>query len=148
MIGGWRATGKGDNKPEFKRIVVLSLTKGSLGNGLGIGIADFTTKRFMDEYDPAATYMNLLTATEPDTTTREGPLPLALENDRAAIETAVYSALPDGKVPRVVRIRNTALLEEMWISENLLEEARRNPNLSAVDGLASGFGYNASNDLW
>jgi hypothetical protein len=148
VVGSWRATGKGANKPEFKRIVVLSLTKGSLGNGLGIGMADFTTKRFMEEYDTAATYMNLLTATEPGTTTREGPLPLALESDREAIEIAVYSALTNGNTARIVRIRNTALLEEMWVSENLLEEVSRNPNLSVVDRAAIPFNYNISNNLW
>jgi hypothetical protein len=147
VIGSWRAIGKGENKPDFKRIVALSLTRGSRGNGLGIGLADFTTKRFMEEFDPAATYINLLTATEPGTTTREGPLPLALEDDREAIEVAVYSALADG-TPRVARIRNTALLEEMWISESLLEETRRNPNLSIIDGAARPLEFKISNNLW
>jgi len=30
---------------------------------LGIGLADFTTQRFLKQYDPTATYVNLLTAT-------------------------------------------------------------------------------------
>ena len=85
----------------------------------------------MDEYDPVATYMNLLTATEPESTAREGPLPLALPTDREAIETAMYSAAPNGSRPlRVCHIRNTAMLEDLWISEVLLPEARQNHNLS------------------
>ncbi len=64
VIGTWRMKG-GEHKPDFRRIAVLSLTEGSLGNGLGIGLADFTTERFMDAYDPGATYINLLTAAEP-----------------------------------------------------------------------------------
>jgi hypothetical protein len=131
VIGSWRATGKGEHKPKIKRIVVLSLTEASLGNGLGIGLADFTTRRFMEAYDPVATYMNLLTATEPESTAREGPLPLALPTDREAIETAIYSAAPDGGAPlRVCHIRNTAMLEDLWISEALLPEVRRNANLA------------------
>src|SRR5205823_2519391 len=58
VIGRWRATGKGPQSPDFRRIAVLSLTPGSLGNGLGIGLADFTTQRFMEAYDPAVTYVN------------------------------------------------------------------------------------------
>src|SRR4051812_8070009 len=76
VVGKWRVEG-GPRKPDFLRIVVLSLTKASLGNGLGIGLADFTTKRFLNEYDAASTYVNLLTSTEPGAmNTKEGPLPL------------------------------------------------------------------------
>ena len=64
------------------RIVALSLTKPSLGNALGIGLADFTTRRVMEEYDPGTTYVNL-------------------------------------------RIKNTAELAEMWISEALPGEAQK-----------------------
>ena len=45
VIGSWRMNG-GSRDPDFRRIVVLSLTRGSLGNGLGIGLAVFTTERF------------------------------------------------------------------------------------------------------
>jgi hypothetical protein len=147
VIGTWRATGTGEHKPDIKRIAALSLTEGSLGNGLGIGLADFTTKRFMDRYDPAATYINLLTATEPGNTTREGPVPLALDSDRECIEVAMYSALANDGGARVGRIRNTAMLEEMWISEALVEEARRNLNLSMESDPAA-LAYNESDNLW
>ena len=79
--------------PNYRRIVVLSLTHASLGNGLGIGMADFTTRRFADSYDPAVSYVNLLTASEPGGNTREGPMPLALDSDREAIEVALFSSL-------------------------------------------------------
>jgi len=146
VIGSWRATGKGDRKPDFHRIAALSLTPGSLGNGLGIGLADFTTQRFLKQYDPTATYVNLLTATEPGGTTREGVLPLALDSDREAIEVALYSALA-GPAPRVCRIRNTALLEEMWVSESLLPEAANNHLLQAESGAAP-IQYNGAGNLW
>jgi hypothetical protein len=146
VIGHWRATGKGEQNPRIGRIVVLSLTEPSLGNGLGIGLADFTTRRFIDAYDPAATYINLLTATEPGSTTREGPLPLALRSDQEAIEVAVYSSLARGEA-RVCRIRSTALLQELWVSEALLPEARRHSGLS-VESIAEPVRYNPSGNLW
>jgi len=129
VVGRWRATGKGEPVPDFRRIVALSLTPSSLGNGLGIGLADFTTQRFLDAYDPGVSYMNLLTATEPGSTTREGPLPLALPTDREAIEVGLYAALP-GPNPRLCRIRSTAELAQFWVSEALLEEVRQNPRLT------------------
>jgi hypothetical protein len=131
VIGKWRIEG-GNHEPDFRRIVALSLTAPSLGNGLGIGLADFTTERFMEDYDPEVTYVNLLTATEPDSmNTREGTLPLVLPSDREAIGVALYSSLASPQ-PRVCRIKNTALLDEFWVSESLLEEVGQNPNLSVV----------------
>src|SRR5581483_10387195 len=130
VIGRWRVSG-GPRIPEFRRIVVLSLTAPSLGNGIGIGLADFTTRRFAGAYDAAVSYVNILTATEPGSNTREGCLPLALPSDREAIEVALYSALA-GDAPRLCRIRNTAALDEMWVSEALLAEVAQNPKLSVI----------------
>jgi hypothetical protein len=132
VIGNWRIKG-GKHDPDFKRIVALSLTPGSCGNALGLGLADFTTERLMRDYDPHSTYINLLTATEPDSmNTREGPLPLALSSDREAAEVALYSTLA-GDSPKVCRIKSTAMLDELWISESLIEGARSS---SALDILS------------
>jgi hypothetical protein len=80
IVGKWRIGG-GEHIPDFQRIVVLSLTPESLGNG--IGMADFTTQRLVDAYDPIVTWMNVLT---PHRDPREASLPLALPSDRAARE--------------------------------------------------------------
>ena len=117
--------------PNYRRIVVLSLTEASLGNGLGIGMADFTTRRFADAYDPHVSYINLLTASEPGGNTREGPIPLALGSDREAIEVGLFSSLAAADA-RVCRIRNTARLDELWVSEPLLGEVSRNPTLHVI----------------
>jgi hypothetical protein len=135
VIGNWRMTG-GLHNLDFRRIVALSLTPESLGNGLGIGLADFTTQRFVDEYDDAVTYVNLLTATEPGVmNTMEGPLPLALKTDREAIEVALFSSLA-GTQARVCRIKNTACLDELWVSEALLREVEQDDKLTVIDELA------------
>ena len=130
IIGLWRNS-DAPHQPNYKRIVVLSLTYPSLGNGLGIGMADFTTRRFVDSYDPAVSYVNLLTASEPGGNTREGPLPLALDSDREAVEVGLFSSLA-GAAPRVCRIRNTALLDEVWVSESLVGEVKANPELEIL----------------
>src|SRR4029078_11382191 len=109
IIGCWRNS-DAPHQPNYKRSVVRSLTSPSLGNGLGIGMADFTTRRFADAYDPAVSYINLLTASEPAGNTREGPLPLTLDTDCEAVEVGLCSSLAAVK-PRVCRIRNTAMLD-------------------------------------
>ncbi len=122
VVGTWRIKG-GKREPDFYRIVALSLTKGSFGNGMGIGLADFTTQRFVRDFNPAHTFVNLLTATEPDVVnTREATLPLALASDREAIEVALFSSLAK-QPPRFCRIKSTAHLDEFWVSEPLLSEA-------------------------
>jgi len=130
IIGLWRNS-DAPHQPNYRRIVVLSLTHASLGNGLGIGMADFTTRRFADAYDPAVSYINLLTASEPGGNTREGPLPLVLPSDRDAMEVALFSSL--AAEPRVCRIRNTAVLDELWVSEALLDDVKSHPALHVVD---------------
>jgi hypothetical protein len=146
VIGKWRMEG-GGRKPNFHRIVVLSLTNSSFGNGLGIGLADFTTQRFVDEFDWQATYVNLLTATEPGVmNTREGMLPLALASDREAIETGLFSSLAS-EVPRVCRIKNTAELDEFWVSEALLKEVADGEKFS-VTAAPGPFEFDASGNLF
>lgn len=146
VIGTYRASGKGPHEPEIKRIVALSLTAASLGNGLGVGLADFTTQRLLDAYDPGASYINLLTAMEPESTTREGPLPLGLPTDRDAIEVALYSAIA-GDHPRVCRIKSTARLDDMWVSEALVEDARMDPKIDVLDS-AGEMGFNSGGNLF
>ncbi|MGI9071091.1 MAG: hypothetical protein ACR2JB_07170 [Bryobacteraceae bacterium] len=131
VIGHWRNS-DAPHHPNYKRIVVLSLTHGSLGNGLGIGMADFTTRRFAESFDPAVSYVNLLTATEPGGNTREGPLPLGLDSDQEAMEVALFSSLA-GSNPRVCRIKNTARLDDFWISEGLLNQVRQNSKLQVLE---------------
>jgi len=134
VVGKWRVSG-GEQKPDFRRIVVLSLTRESCGNGLGVGIADFTTERFVKDFDQIATYVNIFTSTERGTMgQRKGSLPLALPNDREAMQVALYSSQA-GVNSRICRIKNTANLSQMWVSEGLLEEAKSNPQLIILDQL-------------
>lgn len=146
VIGDWRLKG-GAREPDYKRIVVLSLTPESLGNGLGIGLADFTTERFLNDYDPHVTYVNLLTATEPGVVnTREGPPPLALPSDREAVEVGLFSSLAPEQ-PRVCRIRSTAALDELWVSAPLLNEAEQNSKLT-VDGPLAPLEFDRAGNLF
>lgn len=121
VIGPWRLQG-GEREPDFARIVALSLTEASLGNALGVGLADFVSERLARAYDPRATYINLLAACEPNAHNGvEGALPLALPSDRDACEVALHASLASD-LPRVCRIESTARLDRFWVSPALLPE--------------------------
>lgn len=126
VVGMWRRLG-GEKKPLFKRIVVLNLTPESHGNAIGVGIADFTTRKLFAQIDLQKTYMNGLTGNAIDAI----KIPVIMESDREAIGQALRSANPSGP-PRIARIHSTLHLEQLDISEALLDEARANPQIEIL----------------
>jgi hypothetical protein len=59
-------------------------------------------------------------------------IPITLENDRECLRVALEKHAPG--IARVVRIKNTLELEELYVSENFADEVRhRDPEL--VSGL-------------
>lgn len=116
VIGMWRREG-GARRPDYRTVIVLGLTPQTGGNALGIGLADLTTRRVLDQVDLQATYTNVLTTG----IWASGRLPIALEHDRAVLETALMRA-PDPERVRVVRIVNTLHLGTFWASTSLLPE--------------------------
>ncbi|MFZ5754215.1 MAG: hypothetical protein ACOY3J_08225, partial [Bacillota bacterium] len=130
IIGRWRIAGVPEpEKPQIKRLVVLDLSEPSHGNANGIGLADFTTRKLVDKIDFHATYLNCMTTGF----LQRGMTPLTMENDRAAIEMALESLkLPDVSQARIMRIKNTLHLDEIWASENLREELLALPGIEII----------------
>ena len=111
-----------DERPKITAIVVLDLTEESHGNAVGLGLADFTTEQLVAKVDWQATYMNGYTSGTGGLL--RGRLPTVLQNDRAAIATAIrMCGQPDPSRLRIVRIRNTLQVSEMRLSPSLLEDA-------------------------
>jgi len=127
VIGMWRRLG-GERKPDYKRIVARDVTPESHGNATGVGWADFTTQRLVDQIDKQAMYMNCITANAPDI----ARIPITAVSDREAIELAIKTATPAGPV-RLARVHSTLRLEEMYVSEALLGEVRAYPTLEVLD---------------
>jgi hypothetical protein len=118
-----------DRDPRITRIAVLDITDVSDGNGTGLGITDFTTERVFRKFNFIETYCNLLTST----TASAGKIPMVMRNDRQAIQAAIKTSLiADLHKVRLGRIKNTLSLDRMLISENLVEEALRNPRTKVV----------------
>jgi len=128
IIGMWRRFG-GPKVPAFTRIVVLNLTPETHGNAMGIGFADFTTRRVFEQIDHHALMMNAITAES----IMAGKIPLIRENDVDAVEWAVRSALRGvERAPRVARIHSTLHLDTLAVSPALLDEVRANDGLEIV----------------
>jgi hypothetical protein len=131
IIGMWRRFG-GPKVPDFTRIVVLGLTPETHGNAMGIGFADFTTRRVFEQIDHHALMMNAITAES----IMAGKIPLIRANDVDAIEWAIRSALRGvEREPRVARIHSTLHLDTLAVSPALLDEVRANDSLELVGTL-------------
>lgn len=115
--------------PRVNKMVVLDLTPETGGNANGVGTADFTTQRLVNQMDKIATYANGLTSTVVAPT----KIPTTLPNDRLAVQAAVKTCnILDPHRVKLVRIRDTLYLEEIWISEMLLPEAERHPDVEVL----------------
>ncbi len=116
------------NDPKILWIVALDLTDKSYGNATGIGNADFATRRLVDKIDMKATLLNCVTACAPN----GAKVPATYDTDLAAIETAISCAGKTGDEARVVRIKNTLMLGEIEVSEALLSEVAKRPELTVL----------------
>ncbi|MBI3457241.1 MAG: [Fe-S]-binding protein [Candidatus Rokubacteria bacterium] len=115
--------------PKITFIVVCDLTPHTSGNAVGIGNANFTTRRLASKIDWNATHINALTACAPDA----AKLPPVLETDRDAIAVAL-SCLGLDRVDdaRVVRVKNTLRLAEVEVSEAFLPEVAKRDDLQQM----------------
>ncbi|MGW6297636.1 lactate racemase domain-containing protein [Peribacillus butanolivorans] len=128
-ITGNFATPYASGGPDVKRTVVLGLTEKTHGNANGIGMADMTTKAVMNEIEWEKGYANALTSTVTDVV----KLPMFLDTQELAVKAAIKTCNAfDLNQVRVVRIKNTLEIGEIWISESMMEEAEENSKLEIL----------------
>jgi hypothetical protein len=127
-ITGRYPTPDASGGPTVNKQVVLNLTEETGGNANGLGTADFTTVRVAGKVILGRTYPNALTSTVP----RPVALPMVLPSDRLAIAAGVLTCNAVGRAPRVVRIKNTLRLDELWISAALLTEGQQDQRLTIL----------------
>jgi hypothetical protein len=117
------------DSPEISTIVVDDLTEGSHGNAAGMGLADLTTRRFFRKIDFAATNINVATSGF----LLRAKLPMVAENAAQAVEWALHSCGPrEPGAERVIRIRDTLHLAEIYVSSAVLAEIRDRPEIEVV----------------
>ena len=118
-----------ETRQKVAKMAVLDLSEKTHGNATGVGLADVCTRRLFEKIDFAATYANHITST----VLAGGKIPVIMETDRLAVQAAIKTCnAPDARRLRVVRIPNTLHLEQIRISEALLDEARANPAIAIL----------------
>lgn len=128
-VTGTYCTPFADGGPEIQRYVILDLSEETHGNSVGIGMADFTTKRVFDKTDFDASYPNALTCR----VVSGVRMPMVLKNDKLAIQAAIYCCTGIDKTrPKIIRIMNTSQIEKIWISEALVPEAMTNTDIGIL----------------
>lgn len=104
-------------KPFVQLIGVLDLREESDGNAIGVGMADFTTRRLVDSIDLRKTNLNAVTSSFP----RRGKIPISLASDRELMEVALRCVQsPFREQPRIAIIEDTSHLESLLVSQSLL----------------------------
>lgn len=113
-----------------QRVAVLDISPESHGSFIGLGMADVTTKRAFEKLQTNATYFNMITST----VLKVGKIPMVLEDDRLALQTAVKTLTGvDHNRVRLVYIKNTLSLEQILVSEALLEEVRSHEDMEILE---------------
>ncbi|MDR6881358.1 hypothetical protein [Bacillus sp. 3255] len=129
--------------PRIHKIAVLGLTLETKGNAVGIGLADFTTRRTVEQIDFAAMYTNVITSLG----TEGGRLPIIMESDEAAIAAAVFSSgARDHAQVKIVRIRDTLSLHEIYVSEGFCPEVEAHPLMQPTGSLQD-WPFNGAGDV-
>jgi len=122
-------------------MVVLDLTEETHGNAVGLAKASATTERAISKRDPEATTINYLTSIS------VSMIPHAYENDRAAIQSVMRIGGYKPETVKIIRIRNTLEIHDIWISEALWNEVKDAPYFTPLGELEP-FDFNKKGDLF
>ncbi len=117
--------------PCIKRVVILDLSENTDGNAIGIGLADYTTRRAASKIDYQKTNLNCITGGRVEL----GKVPIALASDREAVETSCFTAgMWSPETFRSLWICNTKDLTWLAASQALLQEAVNRTDLKTIGG--------------
>ena len=132
-----------DGVPEIQKIVALGLTETTHGNAVGIGTADLTTRKVVNEIDFSSTYANSITSTV------LGPskIPMTMNTEKEALVVALKT-LTNTKISdaKIVYIKNTLELQQIYVSEALLPEVQ-DVNRFEILGEAEEIKFNAEDEI-
>jgi hypothetical protein len=118
---GYRGCRDGEDltSPVIRVIAALSLAEASHGNAIGVGLADFVTRRLRDAIDERKTFPNSFTTGHMERI----KIPATFQDDQELFERIAGRY---GNVGWVI-IPNTLHLETLYVSEDLRDELAANP---------------------
>ena len=115
--------------PKIDRMVVLDVSPASHGSAVGIGIFDVTTRKLFDQLNMEAMYANDIALGCLD----DCKIPLVAADEEEAIRVAVKVLQDnDPEKLKIVRIRDTLHMEEIQVSEDLLDVVKADPRLELL----------------
>jgi hypothetical protein len=125
-ILGYRGVRDGEDltKPVIHQIAALSLSPKSQGNAIGVGLADFITRRLRDAIDEKKTFLNSFTTGHMG----RAKIPITFQDDQELFETIAGRYGDHGWLV----IPNTLHLETLYASEDLRPALEANP-LCSID---------------
>jgi len=108
-------------RPAVKSIIIADITKESHGNAIGVGLADVIPRKLFNKIDFPSTYTNGITSSFYERI----KIPVIAETDREAFNIALRGCgyIKKGE-EKIVRIKNTLHLEELYVSDAVLEEIK------------------------
>lgn len=110
-----------------RRIFIRSLTEETCGNATGIGLAEFTTQRCVDQINHEITRINCVTGNHPEA----AMIPITLPNDALAVDSALQTiGMTAPEDARVIQISDTLHLSRLRVSEAYFETVRNSSHLS------------------
>jgi hypothetical protein len=118
---GFRGVRDGEDltSPRIHVIAALSLAEASHGNAIGVGLADFITRRLRDAIDEHKTFVNTFTTGHMG----RSKIPMTFESDEELVEqlSGRYGE------SRWLFIPNTLHLDTLYASEDLRDELAAHP---------------------
>ncbi|MEX1018886.1 MAG: hypothetical protein WDZ49_04470 [Litorilinea sp.] len=124
-------------KVDVAVITVLDLTEETHGNVSGLGLANVTTARVAQKIDWVATYTNCITS---------GifgmwrvSLPITMPDDKRTLEVALRGCAEPQATARMVFIRDTLTLDEIWVSPSLRQAVEDHPRLRVLEEVPLSF---------
>ncbi|MDC0934857.1 lactate racemase domain-containing protein [Pirellulales bacterium] len=108
------------SRPDVKIIAALKLADASQGNAIGVGLADFITRRLRDAIDERKTFINVYTTGD----MARAKIPATLDDDQELVD-AIRRRFGD---ERWMFIPNTLHLEELYVTADLCDELEAHPS--------------------
>ena len=106
-------------RPRINTIAALGLSNATQGNAIGVGLADFITRRLRDSIDEQKTFTNVFTTGD----MRRMAIPCTLRDDREVVERMTERYGENGWI----FIPNTLHLETLYASTDLATTLEGNP---------------------
>ncbi len=131
IIGRMKIYGQPEpDRPVVKSIIIADITEESHGNAIGVGLADVIPRRLFNRIDFPSTYTNGITSSFYERI----KIPVIAETDREAVSIALRGCGHiDKGMEKIVRIKNTLHLEELYVSNTVLEEIKDSGKIEIIE---------------